>query len=137
MTAPINWDPPPRVLRQFAAAWLLALGFVAWRLGFPHEPGALNVALAILAVTVGPLGLAWPRVVRWPFVGLSLATWPIGWLVSRLVLAALFYGVFAPFGLVFRLAGRDALALRRRPDRDSHWRPREQAAEPGRYFRQF
>ena len=34
---------------------------------------------------------------------------PIGWTVSQVILAVMFYGLFTPIGLVFRLIGRDPL----------------------------
>jgi hypothetical protein len=56
---------------------------------------------------------------------------------SRVVLGCLYYGVFAPVGLVLRLAGRDALGLRPAPGRASYWEPRPEVVDVGRYFRQF
>jgi len=49
----------------------------------------------------------------------------------------MFYGVFTPVALVFRLIGRDALSRRRRPDLDSYWQPKPPAAGPRSYFKQF
>jgi hypothetical protein len=130
--APIPWHPTDRMLRQFAAAWLAAVGFLAWRVS-----GTAGTVLAVLAVGVGVAGLIRPRLVRWLFLGLTLLTLPIGWVVSNLVLALLFYGIFTPLGLVFRLMGRDALGLKPRPGCDSYWVPRAAPANVERYFRQF
>src|SRR5262245_36876847 len=131
----MNWsdiprDPSPRVLRQFAGLWLLSLGFLAWRLGLPAQPDAVNLGVAGLALSVGVLGLAWPRSVRELFLGLTVATLPLGWIVSRVLLGVLFFGVFTPLAVSFRILGRDALALRPAPHRDSYWVPRAQAADP-------
>ena len=65
-----------------------------------------------------------------------LATFPIGWTVSRVILAILFYGVFTPVGVLFRLLGRDALGLQPKPAADTYWTPRR-TAEVRDYFRQF
>jgi hypothetical protein len=62
---------------------------------------------------------------------------PIGWTVSRLVLAAVFYGLFTPIGLVFRLMGRDPLARRPPHDVVSYWTEKPDRADVRRYFRQF
>lgn len=133
----IPWNPPPRVLRQFAVCWLVCLGVLAWRLGFPESRSPAAVAAALLAVTLGPLGLVFPSTIRWPFVGLTLVTLPIGWLVSNAVLGALFYGMFTPVALFFRARGRDALALQPRSDAATHWLPKPAAAHAGRYYQQF
>src|SRR5687767_2899196 len=126
----IPWNPTSRMLRQFAALWLVCLSFVAWRLELPY-------AVFGVVVAVGLLGLVWPRSMRELFVALVVVTLPIGWAVSHLLLATMFYGVFLPLGLCFRLLGRDALALRRRSGRDSYWEARPQAADMRRYFQPF
>jgi hypothetical protein len=62
---------------------------------------------------------------------------PIGWAVSLLTLGLVYYGLFTPLGLAFRLVGRDALGLRPRPGATTHWAPRPAVADVRRYFRQF
>ena len=54
---------------------------------------------------------------------------PIGWTVSLVLLGLVYYGLFTPIGLVFRLVGRDALQLRPRHRRDDLLDP---ARGPGR-----
>ena len=88
-------------------------------------------------MTVGPLGLVRPRLVRPIFVAWTVLAFPIGWAVSRLALAAVFFGVVTPIGLAFRLIGRDPLRLRPEPGRPSYWEPRPATADPARYLRQY
>src|SRR5438309_4580317 len=134
----LPWQPTARTLRQFAALWLVFFGALAVWHGFVHGRTAVAVTGAVLALTVGPLGLAWPALVRPVFVGWLVLAFPIGWVVSRVVLAVLFYGLFTPLALAFRLAGRDALRLRRAPDGTaSYWTRRPAPADVRRYFRQF
>ena len=129
--------PPNRILCQFAALWIVLLtGLACWH-GFFRDRHVLAIALAVLAFTVGPLGLLKPQAIRWIFVGLMVVTFPIGWVVSRFVLACLFYGIFTPVGLVFRLMGRDALLRRHRPDVPTYWSAKLAAASPKSYLRQF
>jgi hypothetical protein len=61
---------------------------------------------------------------------------PIGLVVSWLLLALLFYGMFTPVGLFFRLIGRDALCRRYRPDLDTYWAPKAGARDVRSYLRQ-
>ena len=63
-------------------------------------------------------------------------TYPIGWVVSHVVLAVLFLGVFTPVAVLFRLIGRDALARRRPPDRATYWLPMPAPDDVRSYFRQ-
>ena len=66
-----------------------------------------------------------------------VAVFPIGWTMSKVIMAVIFYGVFTPVAVLFRLMGRDALHLRRQPNADTYWLPKPQAAGVGQYFRQF
>jgi len=127
-------NPGRRTLRQFAVLWLLAFllfSVQAMRAGRP----ASAVTFAIVAGVVGVLGLLAPAAIRLVFVGSMVVTFPIGWLVSRVALAAIFYGIFTPIGLVMRVCGRDVLELRRR-ERESYWTPKPQAADLRAYFRE-
>jgi hypothetical protein len=132
----IPWSPPARTLRQFAGLWIGCFGGLAgWHALQGHPTWAPS--LAALAVTVGPLGLMRPRLVRPIFVAWMVVTFPIGWAVSRLALAFLFYGVFTPLGLWFRLSGRDLLGLRHRPERTTYWTLKPAVHDVHRYYRPF
>lgn len=135
----IDPNPPARTLRWFAGLWYpLFCGLVGLalyrRIGVP-----LEVAQAIWgsAVVFGILGLVRPTAVRWLYLGLTYGTYPIGWLVSHLVLALLFYLVMTPVGLLLRLIGRDPLVKRAQPGATTYWRRREPPASMERYFRQY
>jgi hypothetical protein len=133
----IPFSPEPRTLRQFAGLWLAFFGgLAAWQGLMRGRPG-LAAALAVLAVVVGGLGLMRPALVRPIFVGWMVLAFPIGWTVSLLLLGLVYYGLFLPIGLAFRLAGRDALALRPRPGATTYWAPHAAPADVRRYFRQF
>ncbi len=143
----INWHPKRRELRRFGLAALVVfggLGAWAWfgsRLfGFEVSPGTAPLAAGVLWVAAAACGLlaaAWPRGLGPLYVVLSLVAWPIGWVVSHVLLAAVFYGVVTPVGLVMRLIGRDPLQRRFDPDAETYWTRREPAADITRYFRQF
>jgi Saxitoxin biosynthesis operon protein SxtJ len=93
--------------------------------------------LALLALTIGPLGLTRPEWMRWIYVGWMVLAFPIGWMVSQVMLAVMFYGLFVPIGLIFRLLGRDPLHRARRPELKSYWAPKPAPADLHRYFKQF
>ncbi len=128
--------PTPNLLRQFAVLWLVVFGGLAgWR-AWHGQTDAWTLVLALLALIVGGSGLVWPKAIRWVFTGWMIAAFPIGWTISRIVLAAMFYLVFTPVGLFFRITGRDALGLNRRPGR-SYWIGKPGPERPEQYFRQF
>jgi carbamoyltransferase len=131
-------DGPPltdRLLRQFGALWLIFIGTLAY-LEYVRERPLVAILLAVLALAVGPLGLVRPQRIRPAYVVLSTITYPIGWVISHVLLAVMYFGVVTPLGLVFCLLGRDVLCRRRRPGQTSYWTPKAVPADVQSYFRQ-
>ena len=122
------------MLRQFAAAWLVCFLVLAFKFGLLRHSAA-GVALGIVSLA-GIIGLLAPRALHWPFIVLTIAAFPLGWLVTQLVLALMFYCVLSPLALAFRWRRRDTLQLRRRP-RDSFWSTRNHQPPPENYLKQF
>jgi hypothetical protein len=131
---PLN--PTPRMLRQFSAAWLIVFLALAVRLGLVHGHVAAGIAAGMTAL-IGVAGLFRPARVRWVFIGATVVAFPIGWVVTQLVLALMFYLVLTPLALVFRWRGRDALQLRRPPGRTSFWITRGPPPDAGKYLKQY
>jgi hypothetical protein len=129
-------DPPARILRQFSAAWVLVFGLLAATQLWRHHHGPAASALGAVAA-LGIVGLAYPALMRWVFVAASIAAFPIGWVVTQLILGVLFYLVLTPLALFFRIKGRDALKLRRPTPGAPLWETRGPASDPARYLRQF
>jgi hypothetical protein len=138
MIMEISWHPDDRRLRQFAVLWLLVSSglLIHWSRAIAGYP-SVTVFVAVLAVLIGIVGLFKPQLLRPIYVGWMIAVFPIGWMVSRLVLAILFYGVFTPIGMFFRMLGRDALGLQRQPELASYWVSKETPDDPRRYLQQF
>jgi hypothetical protein len=132
-----TFNPSERMLRQFAAMWIVFFGGAAlWQQFARHRP-ALAAVLAILAVTIGPLGVARPRAIRPVFVGWMALAYPVGWVVSRIVMGVVFYLLFTPVSWVFRLIGRDALELKSRSTATTYWHSRPNVTDKAAYLRQF
>ena len=64
-------------------------------------------------------------------------TFPIGWVISHLLLGLIYYGMFTPLALFFRLVGRDALKLKIDRNAASYWIETPTNPDPANYFRQF
>lgn len=131
---PLN--PTTRMLRQFSGAWLVVFVGLALHRGLArHQPG---VALLLGgAAGLGLLGLVRPTLMRWLFLIATVITFPIGWVISQLMLLLMFFLVITPVALFLRLRGRDILQLKRPPDNVSLWQPHPERTEPGRYLKQF
>jgi hypothetical protein len=131
------FKPSDRMLRQFSGLWIVFFGAIAARQEFHHHRHTVALTLAAVAVVIGSLGLAWPRLIKPIFVGWMALALPIGWVVSRVILGILFYGLFTPVALIFRLMGRDAMALKPQPQAATYWLPKDHDVDKSRYFNQF
>ena len=128
-------SPKRKVLRQFAALWLLFFVALASRRVWRGQVDFQAEMLLLVGIGIGTLGLWRPAAIRFIYTGWMIAAFPIGWTVSRLMVAALFYLVFTPVACIFRLMRRDALHLRRE-NVDSYWTPKERPVSVNDYFRQ-
>ena len=129
--------PKSKLLRQFAGLCLvffLALAALAvWK-----GQSTLRIGiLAALGLGIGGLGLIKPEAIRLVYTGWMIAAFPIGWTLSRVLMGFMFYVVFTPVALVFRLIGRDTLHLKRRAAGTSNWSAKPGTADVNEYFRQF
>jgi hypothetical protein len=142
----IDLHPSPRTLRQFGAIGLVAFAGLAalvqagagvlGRLP-AGAAGPTTWVLAALAAWCGLMAAAAPAWLRPLYLGLTVVTYPIGLVVSWLMVVVIFYGVLTPIGLVFKLIGRDAMHRQFDPAAPSYWIRRHPPADVKRYFRQF
>jgi hypothetical protein len=127
--------PSRRTLRQFGAICVVgSAGLAGWQAWHGHAD-VRAAALAGAALVVGVVGLLRPSSLRWIYTGLMVATFPIAWCTSLLMLALTFYLVFTPVALLFRAIGRDPLGIRSRRD-ESYWSVKEGTENVDGYFRQ-
>ena len=131
--------PPPvssTTLRQFAGLWILIVGGLGcWEALMRAHP-IRAVFLVALAALVGLLGMVKPPAIRPLFVGLMAVSMPIGWVVSHALLAFLFYVVFTPVGLLFKLDRPRRVVARYCSDSNTYWEPKPAANEIRSYFHQ-
>ena len=130
--------PEKHQLRSFGLFWLpgfcLLVALFAW---LRYEQSQLALVLAGVALVSILVSLVQPRILQPLFVILMVVTFPIGIVVSHLLIAAVYYLVITPIGLLLRLRGRDAMKRRIPGGEESYWVERETVEDQGRYFRQF
>ena len=132
----VQWNPERRQLRQFAAIWFPAFcALVGWLVGKKtgHWTGVEIAWTACGLIAV--VGFIHPPLIRPIFIGLILASFPIGWVVSHILLGFIFYGIVTPIGLILRMTGHDPLQLKPPPG-DSLWKNPTGKTDSGSYLRQ-
>lgn len=131
----INRQPTRGQLRVFALSWLVFVGAWGIAAGRHHHPEAARWLVAA-ALAVAALGLVFPPRVRPVYLALTYVTFPVGYVVSYLVLGALFFVVLTPLGMLMRLFGYDPLGASFSKTASSYWIPRDPAKKSVSYFDQ-
>lgn len=132
----INWRPDARELRRFAVAMLIGftvLGLLSvWRAwGITTASVILWSAGAVLAIAAFIPGLG-----RVAFLAVYLPTSIIGYVVSNVILALMFFLIITPLGILLKLMGKDVLQQRRQKN-STQWIPVKGVKTGDRYYRQF
>jgi len=132
----VQWNPERKQLRQFAAIWFPAFcGAVGWLIG--RRTGHwewVEIGWALCGA-VAVAGFLYPPLIRPVFVGLILMTFPIGWVVSHVLLGLIYYVVVTPMGLILRMRGHDPLQLKA-PLGNTLWKTPVGKTNSGSYLRQ-
>jgi hypothetical protein len=133
----INKKPARRDLAVFGLMLPLCFavaGFVAW-----HKTGSAVPPRLIWGVggALTFVYLALPSLRRPIFVVWGYMTYPLGWVVSHVLLILVFCVVLTPIGLLVRLLSHDPLHRQFDPSAASYWMPHQKTTDFRRYFQQF
>jgi hypothetical protein len=133
----VNKNPSRRELNWFGALFAVFFGLLGWLSWRRPDHGVTPLVLWAVAVAVPAIYFAIPAVRRPIYLGWMYLVMPIGFVVSYVVLAFVYFVVIMPIGLILRLTGRDPLARAFDPARKSYWIEHPGPTEPTRYLRQY
>lgn len=134
----INKDPSKKELAWFGLMFLAFFGLIGAIVWWRFE--AQNVAYGLwgAAGVIVALYYAVPALRKPIYLGWLYAAYPIGWVISHVVMGIIYYLVITPIALVFKIMGRDALQRGIDKGAKTYWvEHRTGAGDPGRYFKQF
>jgi hypothetical protein len=134
---PINWRPDRKTLAEFSEFAMFFLGMVGAPVALLRGDVRLGAILWAAAVAIRLAGVVRPMWLRPVYLGLTLVTWPIGWAVSHLTFALVYFLIFTPIGFLFRLIGRDALHRSFDRGASTYWERHNPNQGPARYLRHF
>jgi len=142
----IDWRPDDRTLRQFGVIALFGFLFLAvlawWELfvfsfGLGESRPIVAGTFAALAGLSAIFSLVAPRANLPIYLGLTVLSYPIGFVLSYVIMGFLFFVMITPAGLFFRLTGYDSLHRRFDREATTYWTdPRPRRGKES-YFRQF
>ncbi len=134
----INWNPNRKELRNFAIVALIASAVISALLyvlkGLAVQWVLIICAMGFVAFLSSFICVKITRII---YLSLILVTFPIGYAVSFVLLAAFYFLLLTPLGLLFRLFGRDPLGRKFDPGTDSYWVTHCPPESLDRYFHQF
>ena len=134
----VNWKPTSRELRQFALIWFplacLMIGLMIWRATGSFAWGAVPVGVALILAPIAFWNLAFARRL---FVGWMIAVYPLGWTISHLLMATIYFLLITPMGLLMRLFSRDSMGTKFDETRESYWTEHQSPKNKQQYFRQY
>lgn len=138
----LNWKPNKKELRQFGAIFMggfLLLGAAKYLWPFERlitRDPSLGVWLMAIGLVVGAIGLTGTRLALpfyWAWLGVAYV---LGNIMSRIIIALIYFLVFTPMRILGNLLGRDRLQLKK-PQTDSYWLDISLPKETEKYERQF
>ena len=142
----INWNPDRKTLRQFGVIAFVgfgAIGALAYyeKLIFAFGLGELRTTVAGILVALGAIALLFslvaPRANRFLYVGLTVLAFPIGFVLSYVIMGTLYFLVIGPIALLFRALGRDSMRRAYDPNASTYWAPVKRSRDKESYFHQY
>ncbi|MDB4520190.1 SxtJ family membrane protein [Akkermansiaceae bacterium] len=133
----LNINPDEKMLREFGLFSLFGFGIMGLVSALKWELWQLSFGLWGLAVFSFLFSFIQPKVLRPLFVLLMVVAFPVGFVISNVILALLFYAVFTPLALFFKIIGRDALNRKIDPNAASYWVVRDEEMPVSQRFKQY
>ena len=131
----INWRPSARELRKFGIAMIVGFGILALVAYFWWDTPTTAKVFCGIGAGAGLLGLTGTRAAMIVYLPWMAIAFVVGNIMSRVLVAAFFFGMITPMGLFMRLIRRDKLQLRNK--RSSYWDDLPPPPDKERYERQF
>lgn len=134
----LNLSPSQKQLRDFGFISLImffVIGLLLLGLGKVAAKGFM--VFCLIGVVLYILSRISVALIKPVYLGMILLTFPIGWVVSHVMMALFYYGIITPVALFFKLLNRDPLCRKYEPNADTYWIQCKKKRPAKDYFRQF
>ena len=142
----INFNPDTKTLRQFGVIAFVGFGLLAAlayyeKLIFSFGLGEARMPVVMTFTALGTIAalfsLVAPRANRLLYVGLTLLAFPIGFVLSYVIMGTLFFLIIGPIAVLFRLFGQDPMRRDYDPNASSYWLEARPPRDKESYFHQY
>ena len=130
----VKKDFTRRELLCFGPLFGLFVGVLAY-LAIPNVT-TRYVVWGVGAVVIA-IYYAIPSLQRSFYRGWIYAVMPIGWVISHVLLASIYYLILTPIGIAMRVCGYDPMHRRFDREAKSYWIARDSSPRSDRYFKQY
>jgi hypothetical protein len=101
----VDWNPDRQALRSFALIWLIGFTVIgAVLIAKGVSVGAWVIGAGLLVGSIGLVRPEWTRLIYLGWMGLS---YPIGWVMSHLLLLLVWVFLITPIGFLLRKVRQD------------------------------
>ena len=142
----INFNPDTKTLRQFGVISFVGFGVLAalayyekliFSFGLDEARIPVVTTFVVLGTIAALFSLVAPRANRALYVGLTVLAFPIGFVLSYVIMGTLFFLIIGPIAVMFRLLGRDSMHRRYDRKASSYWQEAHSARDKESYFHQY
>jgi MFS family permease len=142
----LNLNPDRKTLRQFGVIAFIGFGVLGALAYYEKLIFAFGLGSARLTVVAGLVGigtlallfsLVFPKANRFLYVGLTILAFPIGFVLSYVIMGTLYFLIIGPIAISFRLFGRDPMHRRYDPNASSYWTEASPRRDKESYFHQY
>ncbi len=142
----INFNPDTKTLRQFGVIAFIGFGILAAlayyeKLVFSFGFGDARIPLVATFGALGTIALLFslvaPKANRVLYVGLSLLAFPIGFVLSYVIMGTLFFLIIGPIAVAMRLFGKDPMHRAYDPSAPTYWSAARPPRDKESYFHQY
>lgn len=129
--------PTDKELRLFAVLQILFFGLLLYLLRYQNSFSLVLKFVFAASVFIGVGGLVSPYFIRPIHRFWMLLVLPIGWVISHILMAVVYYCVVTPIGLWRRKRHGDPLKRQLDSTATTYWEERNSQPTKESYFRQF
>jgi len=134
----LNLKPSNKQLRDFGLIGLCMCTVIGLLLlGLGKIPPLGLIVLFLIGLAMFALSRISAALIKPVYLAMMIVTFPIGWIISHLVMGLFFYVIVTLIAVLFKIIGRDPLYRKFDSQADTYWLPYKNKRSAKDYFHQF